>query len=93
MTRTKGQWVKPHPLRSPSNSTSFTSHRSWMTTAAKSQKSEWDSRFDHVIVGGVEDVASDDPHDALVDRGLVGGPGQAGVHVLLPAPEGGVGRN
>lgn len=50
-------------------------------------------RFDHVIVGGVEDVASDDPHDALVHRGLVGSPGQPDFRVLLPAPEGGVGRN
>lgn len=64
-----------------------------MGRAAECQKSESDLRFDHVIVGGVEDVASDDPHDALVYHGLVGGPGQASVHVLLPAPEGGVGRN
>lgn len=50
-------------------------------------------RFDHVIVGGVEDVAPDDPHDALVHHRLVGSSGQAGICVLLPAPEGGVGRN
>lgn len=50
-------------------------------------------RFDHVIVGGVEDVAADDPHEALVHHRLVGGSGQAGAGVLLPAPEGGVGRN
>lgn len=50
-------------------------------------------RFDHVIVWGVEDVAADDPHDLLVHHGLVGSPGQPGVGVLLPAPEGGVGRH
>lgn len=50
-------------------------------------------RFDHVVVGGVEDVASDDPHDALVHHGLVGSPGQPGLRVLLPGPEGGAGRN
>lgn len=50
-------------------------------------------RFDHVIVGGVEDVASDDPHYALFHHGLVGSPGQSGLGVVLPAPEGGVGRD
>lgn len=50
-------------------------------------------RFDHVIVGGVEDVASNDPHDVLVHHGLVGSPGQPGLGVLLPGPEGGVGRH
>lgn len=50
-------------------------------------------RFDHVIVGGVEDVASDDPHDVLVNHGLMGGPGQPSFSVLLPTPEGGVGRD
>lgn len=50
-------------------------------------------RFDHVVVGGVEDVASDDPHYALLHHGLVGSPGQSGLGVVLPAPEGGVGRD
>lgn len=50
-------------------------------------------RFDHVIVGGVEDVASDDPHDALFNYGFVGSPGQPGLRVLLPAPKRGIGRN
>lgn len=46
-----------------------------------------------MIVGGVEDVASDDPHNALLHHGLVGSPGQSGLGVVLPAPEGGVGRD
>lgn len=50
-------------------------------------------RFDHVIVGGVEDVATDDPHDALLHHGLVGRPGQPRLHVLLAGPEGRVGGN
>lgn len=50
-------------------------------------------RFDHVIVGGVEDVAADDPHDALLHHGLVGSPGQPRLRVLLAGPEGRVGGN
>lgn len=50
-------------------------------------------RLDHVKVGRVEGVASDDPHDVLVHHRLVGGPGQPRLHLLLPAPEGGVGGN
>lgn len=50
-------------------------------------------RFDHLIVGGVEDVASHHPHDSLIHHGLVGGSGQSRLSELLPAPEGGVGRS
>lgn len=50
-------------------------------------------RFDHVVVRGVEDVASDDPHDPSVHHGLVGGPGQPGLGILLATPEGRVGRH
>lgn len=69
-----------------------------MRAAAKSLKSidahrvEY-LRFDHVIIRGVEDIASDDPHDALVHHSLVGSPGKPGLVVLIPAPEGGAGRH
>lgn len=53
-----------------------------------------DSRFDHVIVGGVEDVSPDDPHDALLHQRLVRGPGQARLGGEgFPAPETRVGRD
>lgn len=48
-------------------------------------------RLDHVVVGGVEDVASHHPHDALVHHRLVGRSGQAGRGEVLAGPEGGVG--
>lgn len=50
-------------------------------------------RFDHVIVGGVEDIAADDPHDALLHDSLVGSPGQPRLRVLLTGPERRVGGN
>lgn len=50
-------------------------------------------RFDHVIIGGVEDIASDDPHDALVHHSLMGCSGQPGLSVLILAPKGGAGRH
>lgn len=75
-------------MRSPSNRLTLGS-----VLKARAGKTRGYVRFDHVIVGGVEDVASDDPHDALVHHGLVGSSGQAGICVLLTGPEGGVGGN
>lgn len=50
-------------------------------------------RLHHVIVGGVEDVASNDPHDVLLHQSLVGSPGKCSFGILFPAPKGGVCRN
>lgn len=72
----------------------------WTRAAANAYKSKRrcslggvNLRFDHVIVGGVKYVASDDPHDAQVNYSLVGSPGQPGLGVLLSAPKRGIGRN
>lgn len=75
-------------VRSPSNRLTFSS-----VLKARAAKTRGYVRFDHVIVGGVEDVASDDPHDALVHHRLVGSSGQASICELLTGPEGGVGGN
>lgn len=88
---------KAHSLQSHSNSRTHVSQLCWMRAAARNlsvyaHRGE-NLRFDHVIVGGVEDVAPDDPHDALVHHGLVGRPRQPGLGVLLAGPEGGVGRH
>lgn len=64
------------------------------TGSAEEDKEEgWrHSRFDHVIVGGVEDVSPNDPHDALVHHCLVGSPGKPRLRPKLPpCPVGGVG--